>query len=107
MSEQKILKDEKEEHLLFRSRAIVAALVVTLLLSVIGVRLFYLQITDHEHLTELSQENYQKRIPTPPVRGQIYDRNGIVLADNKIEYVLKLPAIKQKIWTKTSPFFKR
>ena len=90
MSEKKILKDEKEEHLLFRSRAIVAALIVILLLTVIGVRLFYLQVTDHDHLTELSQENYQKRIPTPPVRGQIYDRNGIVLADNKIEYVLEV-----------------
>lgn len=96
MSEKKILKDEKEEHLLFRSRAIVAALVVTLLLSVIGVRLFYLQITNHDHLTELSQENYQKRIPTPPVRGQIYDRNGIVLADNKIEYVLEVTRDKAK-----------
>ncbi|PWQ93044.1 penicillin-binding protein 2 [Leucothrix pacifica] len=96
MSEKKILKDEKQEHLLFRSRAIVAALVVALLLSVIGVRLFYLQITNHEHLTELSQENYQKRIPTPPVRGQIYDRNGIVLADNKIEYVLEVTRDKAK-----------
>jgi len=90
MFEKKILKDEKEEHLLFRSRAIAAAVIVFLLLSVIGVRLFYLQITNHEHLTQLSQENYQKRIPTPPVRGQIYDRNGIVLADNKIEYVLEV-----------------
>ncbi|PWQ97002.1 penicillin-binding protein 2 [Leucothrix arctica] len=90
MLEKKILKDEKEEHLLFRSRAIAAAVIVFLLLSVIGVRLFYLQITSHEHLTELAQENYQKRIPTPPVRGQIYDRNGIVLADNKIEYVLEV-----------------
>jgi len=96
MSEKKILKDEKEEHLLFRSRAIVAALVVLLLLSVICVRLFYLQVTNHEHLTELSQENYQKRIPTPPVRGQIYDRNGIVLADNKIEYVLEVTLDKAK-----------
>lgn len=96
MSEQKILKDEKEEHLLFRSRAFAAAIIVFLLLSVIGVRLFYLQVTNHEHLTQLSQENYQKRIPTPPVRGQIYDRNGIVLADNKIEYVLEVTRDKAK-----------
>ncbi|WP_022950267.1 penicillin-binding protein 2 [Leucothrix mucor] len=90
MSESKILKDEKEEHLLFRSRAIVAACVVVMLLSAISVRLFYLQVSQHEHLTELAQENYQKRIPIPPVRGQIYDRNGVVLADNKIEYVLEV-----------------
>ncbi|PID45568.1 MAG: penicillin-binding protein 2 [Proteobacteria bacterium] len=96
MSEEKILKDEKEEQTLFRSRAIVAAVVVSLLLSIIGIRLFYLQITNHEHLTQLSQENYQKRIPTPPVRGQIYDRNGIVLADNKIEYVLEVTRDKAK-----------
>ncbi|RVU85830.1 penicillin-binding protein 2 [Leucothrix sargassi] len=90
MFEKKILKNEKEEHQLFKSRAIAAAAIVFILLSVIGVRLFYLQVTNHEHLTQLSQENYQKNIPTPPVRGQIYDRNGIVLADNKIEYVLEV-----------------
>ncbi len=90
MSETRILKDEKEEYHLFRSRAVVAGLAVLFLLSVIGVRLFYLQISNHENLTQLAQENYQKRIPIPPVRGQIYDRNGIVLADNKIEYVLEV-----------------
>lgn len=90
MSEARILKDEKEEYQLFRSRAIAAGLIVLFLLSIIAVRLFYLQISNHEHLTQLAQENYQKRIPIPPVRGQIYDRNGIVLADNKIEYVLEV-----------------
>jgi len=90
MSESRILKDEKEERHLFRSRAIVAGLIVFFLLAVIGVRLFYLQVSNHEHLTQLAQENYQKRIPIPPVRGQIFDRNGIVLADNKIEYVLEV-----------------
>ena len=90
MSETRILKDEKEEYQLFRSRAIVAGLAVLFFLSIIGARLFYLQIVNHDHLTQLAQENYQKRIPIPPVRGQIYDRNGIVLADNKIEYVLEV-----------------
>lgn len=90
MSETRVLKDAKEEYQLFRSRAVVAGIIVLCLLSIIGVRLFYLQISSHEHLTKLAQENYQKRIPIPPVRGQIYDRNGIVLADNKIEYVLEV-----------------
>ncbi len=88
MEKRVTIKSEREEYRLFRSRAIVAAVVVFIALSLIIVRLVYLQVTSFDHYTTLSKKNYQKRIPIPPVRGLIYDRNGALLADNHIEYVL-------------------
>lgn len=89
MEKRVTVKSEREEYRLFRSRAIVAAVIVLLALSLVFIRLVYLQVNNHQHYTVLSKENYQKRIPIPPVRGLIYDRNGVVLADNHIEYVLE------------------
>ncbi len=84
------VKNERDELKLFRSRSMVAGILVFLALLLVMVRLVFLQINNYEHYTQLSQENYKKRIPIPPVRGQIYDRNGILLADNHIEYVLEV-----------------
>lgn len=88
MEKRVTIKSERVEYRLFRSRAIVAAVIVFVALALILVRLVYLQVTNFDHYTTLSKENYQKRIPIPPVRGLIYDRNGALLADNHIEYVL-------------------
>ncbi|MCK5813362.1 MAG: penicillin-binding protein 2, partial [Cocleimonas sp.] len=90
MPYKRTVKNEREELKLFRSRSLVAGLLVFIALSLVTVRLVFLQINNYEHYTKLSQENYQKRIPIPPVRGQIYDRNGLLLADNHIEYVLEV-----------------
>ncbi|RUM75688.1 MAG: penicillin-binding protein 2 [Sulfurovum sp.] len=88
MEKRVTVKSEREEYRLFRSRAYAAAGFVLIALALVFVRLIYLQITNYDHYTELSRENYQKRVPIPPVRGLIYDRNGVLLADNHIEYVL-------------------
>lgn len=90
MPYKRTVKDEREELKLFSSRSLVAGLLVFIALSLVTVRLVFLQINNYEHYTKLSQENYQKHIPIPPVRGQIYDRNGLLLADNHIEYVLEV-----------------
>jgi penicillin-binding protein 2 len=89
------VKNEREELKLFRSRSMVAGVFVFVALLLVIIRLVFLQINNYEHYTKLSQENYKKRIPIPPVRGQIYDRNGVLLADNRIEYVLEV--IKDKV----------
>lgn len=89
MEKHLTVKSEREEYRLFRSRAIVAAVLVFIALALVFVRLVYLQIKYHQHYTVLSKENYQKKIPIPPARGLIYDRHGVLLADNHIEYVLE------------------
>ncbi len=89
MEKHVTVKSEREEYRLFRSRAIVAAVLVFIALTLVFVRLVYLQIKNHQHYTALSKENYQKKIPIPPARGLIYDRHGVLLAGNHIEYVLE------------------
>ncbi len=90
MSYKNTVKNERDELGLFRSRALIAGILIFLALLLVIVRLIILQINKYEYYTNLSRENYQKHIPIPPVRGQIYDRNGILLADNHIEYVLEV-----------------
>lgn len=89
MEKRVTVKSEREEYRLFRSRAYIAAGFVFVALAMVFVRLIYLQITSYEHYTQLSKENHQKRVPIPPVRGLIYDRNGALMAGNHIEYVLE------------------
>lgn len=84
------LKDHSSEARLFSNRAIVSTLVVMIMLGLLVTRLVYLQVIDHEHYTTLSNDNRVKIIPVGPTRGLIYDRNGIVLAENQPAYRLEI-----------------
>jgi hypothetical protein len=59
------------------------------LLAVAG-RLVYLQVLNHERFTTLSESNRVRLQPLPPTRGFIYDRNGVLLADNLASYHLEI-----------------
>ena len=48
------------------------------------VRLFYVQIIQHEELTELAKANWDREIPFQEERGDITDRNGEVIVTNKL-----------------------
>jgi penicillin-binding protein 2 len=76
------LKDPIAERRLFFRRALFSlALVLGDLLALVG-RLAYLQVLNHEHFATLSENNRVKLQPLPPTRGRIFDRNGVLLADN-------------------------
>ncbi|MFF5993218.1 penicillin-binding transpeptidase domain-containing protein [Lysinibacillus sp. KU-BSD001] len=47
-------------------------------------RLFYVQIIQHEELTELAKANWDREIPFQEERGEITDRNGEVIVTNKL-----------------------
>ena len=70
-----------EKRLFFRRALFSLALVLGGLLTLVG-RLAYLQVLNHEHFTTLSENNRVKLQPLPPTRGRIFDRNGVLLADN-------------------------
>jgi penicillin-binding protein 2 len=84
------LKDHLRETLLFQRRTIVALVFSAALLAVLLARLGYLQIYSHEHYTTLSQNNRVSLQPLAPTRGLIYDRNGVVLAQNLPSFTLEL-----------------
>lgn len=84
------IKDHIRESRLFTSRAVTAFVAVVLTLLAIVVRMAYLQIAGHEHYTTLSQNNRVSIQPLAPTRGLIYDRNGVVLAQNLPTYALEI-----------------
>jgi penicillin-binding protein 2 len=84
------LRDHIRDSHRFFGRAAAAGLAIVALLMVVVLRLFTLQVVDHQHYTTLSQDNRVKLVPLPPTRGLIYDRNGIVLAQNRPSYSLEI-----------------
>jgi penicillin-binding protein 2 len=54
---------------------------VYILFVILGIGLFKIQIVDHEKYRERAEKNSFKTIRIPPIRGNIYDRNGVTLAD--------------------------
>jgi len=75
---------------LVQSRLIAAAVVVLLLSGLLVWRLFELQIAQNQRFDTLSQENRIRFLPVPPVRGQIYDRDGVPLAQNLPVYAIEV-----------------
>ncbi|MDI6686821.1 MAG: penicillin-binding protein 2 [Desulfobacterales bacterium] len=53
-------------------------------------RLFYLQIIEGEELRRLSENNCIRLQSIDPPRGLIYDRNGILLVDNRPSFDLSI-----------------
>jgi penicillin-binding protein 2 len=84
------IKDHWGELRIYTIRSIVAAIMVGVLLLTVAARLFYLQVLKHEYYAELSQGNRVRTDPIPPSRGLIFDRHGVVLAENLPAFQLEL-----------------
>ena len=83
-------KDHLRESLLFNRRlTIMIGLVILLTLMLIG-RLLQLQVLNYDHYTTLSEKNRVNIVPIAPTRGLIYDRNGILLAQNVPTFILEV-----------------
>lgn len=76
------LKDHFREGRLVSNRLIFAGIFSLLLFGIIIFRLVMLQIVDYEHFDSLANRNRVDIEPLPPQRGLIYDRNGVLLAEN-------------------------
>ena len=87
---QPILKDANREQKIFNNRVIIAMIIMLLSFGIIVVHLFNLQLVDQQRYVTLSEKNRIKILPLPPTRGLIYDRNGVLLADNRVSYSLEL-----------------
>ena len=75
---------------LFKHRANVAALIAVLMLVALLSRLAWLQIVEYAHFSDLSENNRVRLMAIPPNRGLIYDRNGVVLAENRPTFHLEI-----------------
>jgi penicillin-binding protein 2 len=82
MKNRRALKDARDETALFRRRALVGFVLILLGLGGLVGRYMVLQVTRHAEFATRSTNNRVKPRAIPPARGLIYDRNGVVLADN-------------------------
>ncbi|MCD6055158.1 MAG: mrdA [Gammaproteobacteria bacterium] len=90
MAKRIILKDLNQELRLFQRRILIVGFLLLLGVLLIIARLCILQWFQHERYTTLSNENQLTIIPIPPNRGLIYDRNGVLLAENLPVFSLEL-----------------
>lgn len=57
-------------------------IVMAILLSLIVIRVFYIQVFQYKKLNSLASDLWSRNLEIEADRGKILDRNGVVLADN-------------------------
>ncbi|QEY61180.1 penicillin-binding protein 2 [Metapseudomonas lalkuanensis] len=95
------LKDHEKDARLVRQRVIVGAAAVLLLTCVLIARLYYLQVIQYDYHSTLSENNRVHVQPIPPTRGLIFDRNGVIIADNRPSFSLSVTRERAGDWEQT------
>jgi penicillin-binding protein 2 len=83
-------KDIVEETRQVKRRVLITGIAMLLLFGFLVTRLIYLQIIQHDHFITLSQNNRVKVVPIAPIRGLIYSRDGVLLAENQPAFSLEV-----------------
>lgn len=84
------IRDHRAESALFFRRALVSFIGIIILVSVLLFNLFNIQVEQHQDYKTRSNDNRIKIVPVAPNRGLIYDRNGVLLAENRPIYNLEV-----------------
>ncbi|WP_339433406.1 MULTISPECIES: penicillin-binding protein 2 [unclassified Pseudomonas] len=84
------IKDHEKETRLVNKRLIACAFFVFVISCALVVRLYILQVVEFDYHSTISENNRVHVLPIPPTRGLIYDRNGVLLADNRPSYNLSI-----------------
>ncbi len=78
-----------------RRRFVFVSLTATAVFVILALRLWHLQILSVDHYRELSERNRIRYVAIDPPRGTIYDRNGILLVDNRPAFTVSV--LRQEI----------
>ena len=100
-----VWKYEKAREIVIRT-IMLGVIFVAISLILIG-RLFYLQIMQGERFFVLAEKNRTAVRLTMPDRGKIYDRNGVILADNHKIFQAVLVKEQAQDYQKTLNNFKK
>lgn len=76
------IKNYYAETLIFRKRLFIATSVIIILIGILLFRLLYLQVYSYSRYIKLAEHNQLEMFAIEPNRGLIFDRNGILLAEN-------------------------
>ncbi len=83
-------KDHHNEARLFANRAFASSIILLVLFGVLIARFYYLQVVLHSDYVTQSDANRIHVQPVPPTRGLIYDRQGLLLAENRPSFTLSV-----------------
>ncbi|HEX5340160.1 MAG TPA: penicillin-binding protein 2 [Gammaproteobacteria bacterium] len=84
------IRNEWQERHRFTVRIVIVSLIGLVLFLAVISRLFYLQVASHNHYVTLAEGNRLRDEPVTPPRGLIFDRNGVLLAENRPSYELDI-----------------
>lgn len=90
MPNQPTLTNTLKESRRFTRRIIIISCGIAIFSLILCARLVYLQLLQHQRYTTLSKLNQLNVVPISSNRGLIYDRHGILLADNLPAYSLDI-----------------
>ncbi|AWA98265.1 penicillin-binding protein 2 [Vibrio harveyi] len=90
------IRDYQAEARLFSSRAIVAFIGIVILMGLLVANMYNIQVNQFQDYKTRSNDNRIKVVPIAPNRGLIYDRNGVLLAENRPVFNLELTPEKIK-----------
>lgn len=86
---------ERQRRQRFTRRAIVLGGLQGLLATSLAARLYQLQVVENEAFSTLAEDNRISIELLPPLRGQILDRAGLPLAENRLSYRLVLTPTRE------------
>lgn len=95
MSEHLQFKDHYNEARIFFRRCMLIGLLMATLIGILLLRFYSLQVVQHQDYVTQSDRNRVQVQAIPPTRGLVYDRNGILLAENRASYTLSL--VKERV----------
>ncbi|MCW8996116.1 MAG: penicillin-binding protein 2, partial [Psychromonas sp.] len=90
------IRNHSAESALFMRRTVIIFIAILFAIGILISNLYYLQITSFQSYQTRSNANRINVQSVPPNRGLIYDRNGIILAENRPVYSLQVIVSKTK-----------
>ena len=84
------MRDHVAETSLHWRRTLVSFIGIVVLMGVLFANLYHLQVNQHQSYQTRSNDNRIKVVPIAPTRGLIFDRNGVLLAENRPIYSLEI-----------------
>lgn len=97
------IKNHHQEVQLIGKRSMLALLGCFFIIGLLIWRLAYLQLYKHDLYTTLSTKNWLDLVPVEPTRGLIYDRNGVMLAENISVFSLDIIPFQARDLAKNLP----
>ncbi len=84
------IRNKTAEANLFARRAFITFVGIVVMVLILFSNIYNLEISSFDKYQTQSNSNRIKLLPVTPNRGLIYDRNGVILADNKAIYSLEV-----------------